>query len=61
MKQIARYAYRVDAFCARLNDGLAAVALILAILTAAALVQRLPLLLLQPPVDVETGVSALDF
>lgn len=60
MKQIALYARRLDGFCARLNDGLAAVALALAILTTAALLQRLPALLFQP-VDVETGVSLLDF
>jgi hypothetical protein len=60
LKQIALVARRVDAFCARLNDGLLAVALALAILTTAALLQRLPALLLQP-VDTETGVSLLDF
>lgn len=59
MKQIALVARRVDAFCARLNDGLAAVALVLAILATAALLQRLPVLL--QPVDAETGISLADF
>lgn len=60
MKQIAPIARRVDAFCARLNDGLVAVALVLAILTTAALLQRLPSLLL-PSVDAETGISVTQF
>jgi hypothetical protein len=60
VKQIALVARRLDAFCARLNDGLAAVALVLAILTTAALLQRLPLLLL-PSADTETGISLADF
>ncbi len=38
---------RIDAFCARLNTGLAAVALLLALLTTAALLERLPTML--PP------------
>ncbi|HUC67123.1 MAG TPA: hypothetical protein VMA53_16910 [Stellaceae bacterium] len=60
MKTVALIARQTDAFCARLNAGLAAVALVLAIVTAAALVQRLPMLLL-PSVDPETGVSASQF
>ncbi len=55
MKKIALAARRADAFCARLNDGLTAVAIVLAILTTAALLERLPSLL--PPFDVETGIS----
>jgi hypothetical protein len=43
--RLSQIAQRTDAFCARLNDGLAAVAIVLALLTTAALVQRLPLLL----------------
>lgn len=33
---------RLDVFCARLNDGLAAVAIVLALVTTAALIERLP-------------------
>jgi hypothetical protein len=43
----ATFLQRVDAFCARLNTGLAAVALVLALLTTAALLERLPTML--PP------------
>jgi len=43
----ARFLQRADAFCARLNTGLAAVALVLALLTTAALLERLPTML--PP------------
>ena len=60
MKTAALIARRADAFCARLNAGLAAVALVLALVTAAALVQRLPLLLL-PQADPETGISTNQF
>ena len=56
MKKIALAARRADAFCARLNEGLAAVAIVLAILTTATLLERLPSLL--PLVDVETGLSS---
>ena len=35
MRKIAVIAARADSFCARLNDGLVAVAIVLAILTAA--------------------------
>ncbi|HWI25994.1 MAG TPA: hypothetical protein VN668_03435 [Stellaceae bacterium] len=35
------FARQTDAFCARLNDGLTAVALVLAILTSAAAMPRL--------------------
>jgi len=49
MKQtLADIAKRADSFCARINDGLAAVAIALALLTTAALLERLPSLL-QPP------------
>lgn len=36
MLSLTRFACRLDAFCARLNAGLAAVAVMLALLTAAA-------------------------
>jgi hypothetical protein len=49
MRQIVLIARRADAFCARLNDGLVAVALALAVLTVAVVIARLP----QPP-DPET-------
>jgi hypothetical protein len=60
VKTVALIARQADAFCARLNAGLAAVALVLAIVTAATLVERLPLLLL-PQVDAETGVASNQF
>jgi hypothetical protein len=60
VKTVALIARQTDAFCARLNAGLTAVALVLAIVTAAALVQRLPMLLL-PQVDAETGISTDQF
>ena len=52
---------RIEAFCGRLNDGLAAVAVALAVVTTcAALVAHAPALepLLQP-IDTDTGVSLL--
>jgi hypothetical protein len=49
MRQIALIARRADAFCARLNDGLVAVALILALLTIAVVIVRL-----QQPTDPDT-------
>ncbi len=64
MKKLAAIARRADAFCARLNDGLAAVAFVLAILNVAiALHQKLsPLLpLALPGIDPETGRSLNDF
>jgi hypothetical protein len=60
VKQVALIARRADAFCARLNDGLAAVAIVLALLTTAALLERLPALV-AAPVDAETGVFTADF
>jgi hypothetical protein len=33
---------RADAFCARLNDGLAAVAVVLLLITCAAMIERFP-------------------
>lgn len=53
MSNAARLARRVDAFCAHLNGGLAAVALVLALLTGAALLQRVPASVLQ--LDAQTG------
>jgi len=41
VKKITMFARQTDAFCARLNDGLTAVALVLAILTSAAAMPRL--------------------
>jgi hypothetical protein len=52
---------QIESFCARLNHGLAAVALALAVaVTLTAFVERMPELesLLQP-VDAETGMSML--
>jgi hypothetical protein len=46
-----------DAYCARLNDGLAAVALVLALATAAAVIVRDPEIY-QIGVDAETGLPA---
>ncbi len=48
---------RIDAFCARLNIGLAAVAIVLALITTAALLERLPALLpaLQTTTDDPSG------
>jgi hypothetical protein len=45
MRQIVLIARHADALCARLNDGLFAVALALALLTVAVAIARLP----QPP------------
>jgi hypothetical protein len=59
VKTAALMARRADAFCARLNAGLAAVAIVLAVLTAAAALQRLPSLL--PQADAETGLSLDQF
>jgi hypothetical protein len=64
VKKVAVIARHADAFCARLNDGLAAVALALAILNAAIAFQHhLPslLALALPTIDPETGVSINDF
>jgi hypothetical protein len=55
----AHLARRVDAFCARLNGGLAAVAIVLAALTAALLVVRLPQVL--PQADTQTSSSPDNF
>jgi hypothetical protein len=55
----ARFARRVDAFCARLNGGLAAVAIALAVVTAAVAAQRLAPLAAQ--IDPETGISRAAF
>jgi hypothetical protein len=60
MKQtLAQIARRADAFCARLNDGLAAVAIVLALITTAALVQRLPALLAQAPAGMAADGTAV--
>jgi hypothetical protein len=64
VKKVAVIARCTDAFCARLNDGLVAVALALAILNAAiALEHHLPslLALAVPTIDPETGVSINEF
>lgn len=63
MNKVTFAARRIDAFCARLNDGLMAVAIILTIVIAVIFCSRsLPSLLsaLQP-VDLETGVSLVEF
>jgi hypothetical protein len=49
----------IDTFCARLNAGLAAVALVLTILVAAQLTVRMPDLF-QQAVDAETANMATD-
>ena len=54
MTSIAFVCRRVDRFCARLNDGLAAMAILLAVLTAIITIGRHPDIFLAP-VDVETG------
>jgi hypothetical protein len=56
MRQIALITRRADAFCARLNGGLSAVAVALAVLTGAAAIARLPL----PAVDTQTGAWLVD-
>jgi len=63
MKEIVFFVRRVDRFCRRLNDGMTAIALVLAIVTAAlTLEHRLPALLhAMAPVDPETGVSMENF
>jgi hypothetical protein len=47
---LVRIAHRLDAFCGRLNAGLAAVALVLALLTALAWLSRHPEMVM-PPID----------
>lgn len=64
MKTLAAIARHADAWSARLNDGLAAVALVLAILTAITVArENAPALLLalQPSIDPETGLSLDEF
>lgn len=64
MKILASIAHRADAWSARLNDGLAAVALVLALLIAITVArENAPalLLLLQPSIDPETGLAIGDF
>lgn len=41
---LVEFLHRADAFCARINDGLTVVAIVLALVTTAALLQRLPTL-----------------
>jgi hypothetical protein len=61
MKQtLVDLARRADTFCARLNSGLAAVAIVLAVLTSAALLQRLPALLSQFPPPAGAGDQPLE-
>jgi hypothetical protein len=55
----AQLARRVDSFCARLNSGLSAVALALALVTVVALAYRFPPSV--PQFDLETGTSPNDF
>jgi hypothetical protein len=58
-RRTARGAARVDAFCARLNDGLTAVALALALMTAALfVVQHADMF--APVFDPETGFTVFD-
>jgi hypothetical protein len=64
VNRIALIARRADAFCARLNDGFAAVAILLIVLiSVTALGQRLPSLLraLEPGIDPKTGISTAPF
>ena len=63
MKKIAFLACRADRFCRRLNDGMTAIALVLAVLTAAmTLEHRLPYVLhAMAVIDPETGVSLENF
>jgi transposase len=64
VKRVAAIARRGDAFCRRLNDGLAAVAVALAILNSAiALQHHLPSVLafVLPTIDPETGISINNF
>ena len=63
MKRVLVTARLVDAYCARLNDGLAAVAVVLALVTGLTFFgQELPRLLqlLAPTIDPETGISAAE-
>jgi hypothetical protein len=55
MRQIALISRRADAFCARLNAGLFAVAVALAVLTGAMVAVRFP-----PPMGAESGLWAFD-
>jgi len=55
MQQIALISRRADAFCARLNGGLSAVAIVLAVITAITLIVRFP-----PLADAENGIWAVD-
>ena len=56
MKQtLARIAHRADRFCARINGGLTAVAIVLALLTTAVLIGRLPALF--PPAQADAAES----
>jgi hypothetical protein len=54
---VSDLARRVDAFCARLNGGLAAVAIVLAALTAAVLVVRLPDMLPSPYIEAANSLE----
>jgi hypothetical protein len=55
MQQIALITKRADAFCRRLNSGLAAVAIVLAVITAAAVIARF-----SSPTDANGGLWAVD-
>lgn len=60
MKTLAAIVRHADAWAARLNDGLCAVALVLAILTAITVArQDAPalLVLLQPSIDPQSGLA----
>jgi hypothetical protein len=63
MRKIAFLARRADIFCRRLNDGMTAIAVVLAVLMAAlTLEQRLPYVLhAMSVIDPETGVSLENF
>lgn len=58
-RRIARGAARADVFCGRLNDGLAAVALALALMTAALFVAR-HADAFAPVFDPQTGFTVFD-
>jgi hypothetical protein len=55
MTSIALVCRRIDSFCARLNDGLAAVAIFLAILTTILSVGRHPDIFLPQGMDAEAS------
>ncbi|HKT16666.1 MAG TPA: hypothetical protein VJR47_01405 [Stellaceae bacterium] len=63
MRKIVFLARRADIYCRRLNDGMTAIAVVLAVLTATlTLEQRLPSIIkMLQPIDPETGISMENF